>query len=104
MAGQPFDSEKATVGSWQNDVDPTTFFKGQPAILHRSRIDVQIVLMRTRTPRFTPIEVTTAGVLIQGHHACRAAIELGMSIDVKISPFPVRATGKVSEMPILEKT
>lgn len=80
IAGKP--------GDIQQGVDPVRLRPSRPD-LASTRVEFQRTLVRTRTPRYTPIQVTIDGVIVDGHHAVRAAAEEGLTVDVLISALPV---------------
>jgi hypothetical protein len=70
--------------------------------LIRRRLDFQRQLLRHGTPRLTPIQVTTDGVIFDGHHAVRAAAEEGRLVDVTVIGFPVPATAdSILDLPVV---
>src|SRR4051812_35255384 len=73
-------------GRTQIGVDPMRLLPAR-SDLERARLDTQSRLLRSGTPRFTPIQVTTDGVIFDGHHGVRAAVEAGQVIDVKVVSF-----------------
>jgi ParB-like chromosome segregation protein Spo0J len=51
--------------------------------------------------RFTPIAVNVEGVIVDGHHAVRAAAELGRDVAVVVVAVDVAASGlTILELPI----
>lgn len=52
--------------------------------LEQTRLDVQAALRVAGTARFTPILVTSEGVIWDGHHAVRVAAENGETVDVRV--------------------
>jgi hypothetical protein len=81
ITGQP--------GEIQKGVDPVRLRPSRPDLVS-ARVEFQRNLLRTGVPRSTPIQVTADGVVIDGHHAIRAAAEEGSTIDVLISALPVK--------------
>lgn len=57
------------------------------------RLDFQRNLRQTGVQRSTPIQVTFQGVIWDGHHAIRAAAELGETVDVLIVNVVVAPSG-----------
>ncbi len=57
------------------------------------RLDFQRSLRQTGRQRLTPIQVTTQGVIWDGHHAVRAAAELGETVDVLVVDAAVPECG-----------
>lgn len=98
-------------GDWQN---PITAKPGEiqhgvdPLRLRPSRIDLigwrlelQRGLMQSGVVRKTLIEVTSDGVIVDGHHGVRAAAEVGLLVAVKISSLPVSAKpGSILELDV----
>lgn len=68
----------------------------------RTRLDLQRQLLVSGTPRHTPIQVTTDGVIFDGHHAVRVAAEAGRLIEVKVIAFPQPATAdSILDLPVV---
>jgi hypothetical protein len=57
------------------------------------RLAQQRLLVASGRARWTPILVTINGVIQDGHHAIRAAAELGIRVDVKVIDFPLPPSG-----------
>jgi len=69
-------------GETQAGVIPEQLLPSRQDLL-QSRLDHQIQLMQAGVIRWTPILVTPDGVIIDGHHAVRAAAELGELVSVR---------------------
>jgi hypothetical protein len=70
--------------------------------LLRGRLALQKQLLRSGTPRRTPVQVTTDGVIFDGHHAARAAAEDGKLIDVLVIDFPLSPTAdSILDLPLV---
>src|SRR5690606_28849704 len=52
--------------------------------LWQVRIDHQLQLIRGGKSRWTPVVVTPQGVIVDGHHAVRAAADAGLNVDVVV--------------------
>jgi hypothetical protein len=52
--------------------------------LSQFRLDLQKALLKAGTERSTPIQLTTEGVIWDGHHAVRIAAEQGTTISVLV--------------------
>lgn len=88
-------------GRTQNGVDPRRLLPSRADLL-RVRLDLQRRLVRSGTPRLTPIQVTTDGIIFDGHHAVRAAADDGRSIDVKVVFFPLtEAADSILDLPVV---
>ena len=74
----------APAGSVQSGVDPLALLPGRDDLV-QARLDFQRVLLQNNRKRLTPILVTADGVIYDGHHAVRAAAEIGQAVDVKIT-------------------
>jgi len=81
-----------TPGLIQTSIDPTTLRPGRTDLI-ATRLGFQRQLLLSGQTRFTPILVSREGVIIDGHHAVRAAAEEGRTIDVMISALVVPAQG-----------
>jgi hypothetical protein len=91
----------AQPGQVQPNVDPRTLLPSRQD-LFRSRVAFQRQLLLSGTPRRSPVQVTTDGVIFDGHHAVRAAAEEGRRVDVKVIAFPVRATAdSILDLPVV---
>jgi hypothetical protein len=73
----------AAPGQMQAGVDAKLLLPSR-SDLSRSRLNHQRMLRQTRTPKFTPIQVGTDGIIWDGHHAVRAAAELGETVEVLV--------------------
>lgn len=73
----------AQPGQFQSNVDPRQLLPSR-GDLERSRLDEQQKLLDAGTERTTPIEVTSDGVIWDGHHAVRIAAENRVAITVKV--------------------
>ena len=74
-------------GQTQVAVDPRMLRLSRPD-LDQSRIDLQLALRGSGQARHTPILVTADGVVVDGHHAVRAATEDGLLVDVRVVGWP----------------
>jgi hypothetical protein len=86
-------------------VDPSTLKAGNQQTLDPTRLNNQRNLIKKGIERDTLIKVTKDGVIYDGHHGARAALETGKYIDVEIVPetiipndiplskLPVRGSG-----------
>ena len=96
--GNPFEPNQL---GWQRGVNPNTLQTGGQSSLELSRLNVQRQLIRSGTPRNTPITVNQHGVIIDGHHGIRAAIEAGVTVDVRVIRSPILpGTIPVRQLPI----
>jgi ParB-like chromosome segregation protein Spo0J len=87
-------------GQIQVGVDPNRLRPSRDDLI-LSRLSLQRHLLRSRRQRYTPIVVSKDGVIIDGHHAVRAAAEDGQSVDVLVPDFPVVARGdSVLDLPL----
>jgi hypothetical protein len=81
---------KVRPGQVQPDVDPARLRPGRTDLI-RSRLEFQRRLIRGSQARFTPIQVSQEGVIIDGHHYVRAAAEEGRIVEVLVSSLSVGA-------------
>jgi hypothetical protein len=70
-------------GGIQNGVDPNRLRPGRDDLI-LSRLAFQRHLLHSRRQRLTPILVSKDGVIIDGHHAVRAAAAQGELVDVLV--------------------
>lgn len=82
---------QAAVGQIQRGIDPLLLLPSCPDLV-RTRLDFQRRLILAGIPRLTPVRVTTAGVIYDGHHAIRAAAEEQRTVDVVVVDQPVQAS------------
>jgi ParB-like chromosome segregation protein Spo0J len=69
--------------------------------LWQKRIDQQLQLMKSGQQRRSPIIVTPEGVIVDGHHAVRAAADLGAKVDVLVQKCSVQAIGsRIQDLPV----
>lgn len=95
---EPF--EIGRIGA-QHGVDPNTLGRGSRWVLSRDRYTVQRTLIESRVARATPIRVYETGRVYDGHHGVRAAIDLGVAVDVEVFPGTDLPAGPpaIREMP-----
>jgi hypothetical protein len=89
----------------QSGVDPLSLLPAR-SDLERSRVQFQRGFQRgllvAGTPRYTPIRVTTDGVIVDGHHAVRAAAEDGRLVSVLVVRDRVPATAdSIMDLPLV---
>ena len=77
----------AAPGQTQQDIDPARLRPGRTDLI-RSRLEYQRKLIESGQARFTPIQVSREGVIIDGHHYVRAAAEEGQLVEVLVTPLP----------------
>jgi hypothetical protein len=80
----------APPGQIQQGVDPTRLRPARGDLMG-TRLEFQRSLLGSGRPRLTPIQVSRDGVIVDGHHAIRAAAEEGRTVDVLISELTVAA-------------
>ncbi|HTK78006.1 MAG TPA: hypothetical protein VL371_22250 [Gemmataceae bacterium] len=73
----------ARVGQVQTAIDPARLLPSRGDLV-RGRLDAQRRLLLGGVVRFTPVKVTSAGVIFDGHHMVRAAAEEGKLIEVLV--------------------
>lgn len=84
----------------QIGVDPNRLRPSRGDLI-RGRLNAQRQLLRSGQRRFTPIVVSRDGVIIDGHHAVRAAAEEGRTVDVLVRDFTVNALGdSILDLPL----
>jgi hypothetical protein len=87
-------------GQIQISVDPKMLRPSRRDLMV-GRLKVQRQLLLSGQARFTPIVASREGVIIDGHHAVRAAAEEGRNIDVMISALDVPAQGdSILDLPL----
>jgi len=91
----------AAAGHRQRGVDPLALLPSRPDLI-KARLDFQRQLIVSGIARHSPIQVTTQGVIFDGHHAVRAAAEEGRRIDVLVIAFPQTASGdSILDLPVV---
>jgi hypothetical protein len=73
----------ALPGQYQSNVHPLSLLPSRTD-LSQVRLDMQKMLLDAGCGRHTPIQVTTDGVIWDGHHAIRVAAEKGIEVTVKV--------------------
>jgi hypothetical protein len=76
-------------GQVQQGVDPARLRPGRTDLV-RSRLEFQRKLIESGQARFTPIQVSQEGVIIDGHHYIRAAAEERRLIEVLVTSLSAR--------------
>ncbi len=90
----------AAVGQVQVGVNPNLLLPSR-SDLDRNRLDLQRRLFHAGTPRFSRIEVTTEGVIWDGHHGARAAAEAGSLVEVRVIPLKVPSSNlTILQLPV----
>ena len=84
----------------QPGVDPGALRAGGRRTLDPTRLAAQTELLRTGTARRTPILVTQEGVIVDGHHAVRAADEMGRAVDVQVTALELSAGQPIADLPL----
>jgi hypothetical protein len=88
-------------GQTQAQVDPLALLPSRSDLI-QARLNLQRQLIISATRRHTPIQVTTDGVIFDGHHAVRAAAEQGLLIDVLVIQFPQPASAdSILDLPVV---
>ena len=87
-------------GQLQTNVDPLLLLPSRHD-LSQVRFDLQKALSDCGTERSTPIEVTPDGVIWDGHHAVRVAVEAGKPVTVKVVNVRVKPTAaSILDLPV----
>jgi hypothetical protein len=87
-------------GQIQTGLDPNQLIPSRGELI-RHRVEFQRRLMQSRQKRMTPIRVTQEGVIWDGHHAIRAAAELGIPVDVLVVAQSIPPSGlSIMQLPI----
>ena len=71
--------------------------------VQRQLEETQRQLVAHGVPRYTPIQVTTAGIIYDGNHAARAAGEVGKLIHIEIIDAPATGHGSIMDVPIIPR-
>ena len=97
--GRPFPPGGGRIGDILDDIDPGSLL-GSRATLEGARLEFQRKLVQTGTKRFTTIKVTEDGIIYDGHHGARAALELGEAVQIQIVPGNPPPIGPIGELPL----
>jgi hypothetical protein len=76
-------------GGGQAGIDPSLLLPSRHDLI-RQRLEFQRSLTKAGQSRFTPILVTPDGVIFDGHHAIRAALEEGKTVDVQVVDMSIK--------------
>jgi len=99
--GVPFDPSSATAGAVLRGMDPASLQAGRSR-LERWRLEIQFRLQQQGIPRYTMITVSTDGIVYDGNHAVRVAIDRGEAVDIVITSEPSVGYGSIMDVPIEE--
>jgi hypothetical protein len=87
-------------GQIQVGVDPNRLRPSRDDLI-LSRLNLQRHLLLSRRQRYTPIVVSKDAIIIDGHHAVRAAAEDGQSVEVLVRDFPIVTRGdSILDLPL----
>lgn len=90
----------AQPGQIQSGVDARLLLPSRPHLL-KARLDLQRALLQAGRERLMPIQVTSEGVIWDGHHAVRAAAEDGRTVQVVVIDKLVQAVGTaILDLPV----
>ena len=84
--GRPFPGN-AQPGETLTNIDPNTLQAGRGDLV-AGRLATQQQLIQQGTPRTTPIQITTDGVIWDGNHGARASAQAGVPVTVKVIQLP----------------
>lgn len=90
----------APAGTIQRGVNPAALRAGAQMRLQASRLAVQKGLIQSGTKRYDPIVVTRQGVIYDGTHGARAAVDLGALVDVVVVDLNIEAGPPVADLPV----
>jgi hypothetical protein len=99
--GVPFDPSLAIPGAVLRGIDPASLQAGRNR-LERWRLELQFRLQQQGVPRHTMITVSTDGIVYDGNHAVRVAIDRGAAVDIVITDQPTIGYGSIMDVPIEE--
>ncbi len=90
----------AVPGQVQRGVDPSLLLPSR-SDLAAPRLALQRGLIRAGVPRHTPLQVTPAGVIWDGHHAIRIAAEDGRTVEVLVVAVTLAPSGlTILQLPV----
>lgn len=99
--GVPFDSSLAIPGAVLRGIDPASLQAGNRRF-ERWRLEIQFRLRQQGIARHTMITVSMNGIVYDGNHAVRVAIDRGESVDIVITDEPTIGYGSIMDIPIEE--
>ncbi len=84
----------------QTDMDPMSLLPSRND-LSRARLEFQRGLILSGRERMSAISVSMQGVICDGHHAIRAAVEEGRKVDVVVTPLELKpSAASILELPV----
>src|SRR6266851_1578128 len=87
-------------GQTQTGVDARFLRPGRHDLI-RVRLEFQRSLQQAGRKRYTLIEVTSEGVIVDGHHAARAAAEANTLVDVRVVGLSAPPTAEsILDLPV----
>ena len=87
-------------GGVQAGIDPALLLPSRHDLV-RQRLEFQRSLTKAGRSRFTPVLVTPDGVIFDGHHAVRAAVEEGKTVDVQVVGISIQSVASsILSLPI----
>jgi hypothetical protein len=87
-------------GGVQAGVNPSLLLPSRHDLV-RQRLEFQRSLTKAGQRRLTPILVTPDGVIFDGHHAVRAAVEEGKTVDVQVVGMSIQpVASSILNLPI----
>jgi hypothetical protein len=87
-------------GQVQRAVDPLRLLPARRDLIG-TRVEAQRRLFLSGTNRLTPVTVTRGGVIVDGHHAVRAAAEDGRLVDVLVTDMRIKAAASsIMSLPV----
>jgi hypothetical protein len=90
----------AQPGHSQQQVDPLRLLPSRRDLV-RVRLDFQRSLVRANLVRRTPILVTIEGVIFDGHHAIRVAVEDNRLVELDVTPLLMTASAaSIMDLPV----
>ena len=101
MAGKPFHPADATLWTWVS-VDPDSLFGRKEKVLGENRLKKQRELRRAGLRPDALMAVSPDGVVLEGHHRCRVALEFGESVTPLVSDIEVEKGLPIAQLPVKE--
>ena len=83
------------------ECDPNMLRAGQQQVLRQGNLNDQLEFIKKGVDRYTPIEVTVDGVIVNGHHGVRAAAQLGRTVHVKVVGGNLKPGPPVTQLPVI---
>ncbi len=104
MAGKPFDPTKIIPWALLTAINPASLRGRVAHVLGENRLEKQREFRRLGFLPNAVMAVTPNGVVLEGHHRCRVAWELGESVDMLVTDAEEEPGLPIPDLPVVEVT